>query len=160
MKDSEEIPKEFLSSIYESVANHNIVLHTPLTMAQHPQQQQRRGGRNNNQGNQHNTHTSKSVTKGVKPAQELLRGMAVHEYPFWVCQDESEMPLKYVKIAFHARWYHFHSIVNTVLDSPQIDLPIRLACLILLRYTIGCSIFLDMSVEREAFVSQLGELLR
>jgi len=158
VEDSEEIPKEFLSGIYESIANHEIALHTLLSAAQQPQQEQRRGGRNNDQGNQHNVHTSKSVTKGVKPAQELLRGMAVHEYPFWVCRDESEMPLEYVKIAFRATWHHFHSIVNTVLDSPQTDPPIRLACLILLRYTIGCSIFLDMSVEREAFVSQLARL--
>ena len=81
------------------------------------------------------------------------------KYSCWLCWDKTEMSLECAKVMFCARWYCFDNIDNTVLNSWIKYPPIRLDCLIWLQYIIGCFIFLGISMEQEALVTQLGELL-
>jgi len=105
----------------------------------------------------------KSLIRNVKPAQELLRGLAVHDHPFLSVSDYKEdhggqMLKDLVRAAFSVTWHHFHGTINATLDTAHLDPDGLVLCLDVLRYALSLAICLDMSIERSAFVTQLARI--
>ena len=106
----------------------------------------------------------KSLIKSVKPAQELLRGLAVHEYPYLTIDSvnhregitqDYHFPEDLVRAAVGSTWHHFHGIINTTLDTAHLDPKGLESCLDVLKYSLCATICLGMSIERKAFATQL-----
>jgi len=79
----------------------------------------------------------------------------VHQF---LVLKNTKLPAELVKISFHLTWHHYYCIIHAVLESFQTDSSIQLACLNSLRYSIASSKFLNLKIERDAFIAQLGEL--
>lgn len=103
------------------------------------------------------------IYRNSKVAQELLRGLAVHEHPYLTFKNyrkkmkakRSSIPGPLVSSAFSSVWHHFHSVINSVLQSAHLNPKGLENCLDVLKYSLCASICLDAIVERNAFAVQL-----
>mmetsp|Transcript_2723 Transcript_2723/g.4095 ORF Transcript_2723/g.4095 Transcript_2723/m.4095 type:complete len:407 (+) Transcript_2723:1-1221(+) len=170
--NSEDLSREYLSQIYDSIA------HNPIAIYHSPANSSFLEGTSGKktikfcsgefghiiQGNTDLAAIIKHVIKSVKPCQELLRGLAAHEHPYLTIKnsrrnkDKSRkhmVPEELVRSAFCSLWHHFHGTINTALDSAHLDPKGLENCLDVLMYTLCTTICLDLTVERNAFTSQL-----
>uniref|UniRef100_A0A7S3VDI2 Uncharacterized protein n=1 Tax=Chaetoceros debilis TaxID=122233 RepID=A0A7S3VDI2_9STRA len=169
--NSEDLSRDYLSQIYDSIANNPIAIYSP------PENSSLAGisGRKTIkfssgefghiiQGNIDLAAMIKHVIKSVKPCQELLRGLASHEHPYLTIKNTHRnkkktrkhlVPEDLVRSAFSSLWHHFHGTVNSALDSAHLDPKGLENCLDVLMYTLCTTICLDLTVERNAFASQL-----
>lgn len=163
-EDCKNLTKVYVYSIYDSIAAYPIELHNIK-------------GLNNNISTEelnYNTTLStdwfairsnsdqnsvKTFIANVKPALELLRGLAIHEQTFVTARDdESALSCDFLRRVFKSLWHHFYGIINATLDAVQLDPQSIGSCLSVLRYAILTTIYLDMSVERNAFITQLARI--
>jgi len=59
---------------------------------------------------------------------------------------------------FKSLWHYFYGIVNATLDAVQLDPQSIGSCLSVLKYAINTTIYLDMGLERNAFITQLARI--
>lgn len=173
--NSEDLSRDYLSAVYDSIEAHPIAIYHPM-----PTDDIRRGRQNKLHSSRHVGHNTlsdgdlnsmiKSLMRSVKPAQELLRGLAVHEHTFLNIEHYGDydvkagpfgtalVPKDLVRSAVNATWHHFHGIVNTTLDIAHLDPRGMEFCLDVLKYSLCTTIFLGMTMERSAFVTQLARV--
>lgn len=110
----------------------------------------------------------KAMLKNVKTSEELLRGLAVHEYSFYTVKDFSKS-MSYVdsqddalsdlvQIALSTTWYHFHGLIQGSLNNADFDPQALCWSLDILKHAICATILLDMQLERKAFLTQLARV--
>lgn len=169
--NSENLSKEYLSAIYDSIAANPIAIYRSN---ENPSFQEGASGlktikfSNNEyghiiQGNMDLAGMLKHLNKNVKLSEELLRGLASHEHPYLTLRNREKskksrkhvVPEELVRSAFCSTWHHFHGIINSVLDSAHLDPKGLENCLDVLMYSLCATICLDLTVERNAFASQL-----
>lgn len=172
VNNSEDISREYLSQIYDSIAQNPIAIYRPpqsssfLDGALAKKTIKFSSGEFGHiiQGNIDLAGMIKHVIKSVKPCQELLRGLAAHEHPYLTIKNSRKnnkksrkhlVPEELVRSAFCSLWYHFHGTINTALDAAHLDPKGLENCLDVLMYTLCTTICLDLTVERNAFTSQL-----
>jgi hypothetical protein len=103
--------------------------------------------------------------KHAKMSEELLRGVSVHEHPFYTVEDYS----RYIGYEGHqdaladvarsivsTTWHHFHGLIHSVLDAAHLDPRGMEMSVDLLQYALCTTICLNMTMERAAFVTQLA----
>ena len=169
--NSEDLSKDYLSTIYDSIAANPIAIYRSN---ENPSFQEGTSGKktikfsSNEYGHiiQGNTDLAgmlKDLHKNVKLSQELLRGLASHEHPYLTLRNRKYLrksrrhmvPEDLVRSAFCSTWHHFHGIINSALDSAHLDPKGLENCLDVLMYSLCATICLDLTVERNAFTSQL-----
>ena len=168
LRDAEEtknVSKLYIESIYDSIAAYPIELHEPQGRESFISAQ---GVKLDSTvhatdwfatGSNSEQNTTRAFTANVKPALELLRGLAIHEQAFVTARDdESALSCEFLTHIFKTLWHHFYGIINATLDAVQLDPRSIGSCLTLLKYVIQTTIFLDMSVERNAFITQLARI--
>jgi len=153
---SETFSREFLSDIYDSIASYPIVIYHPM-----------RNMNDFSDKNDDNTNTfSDMITfllNSVKSSQELLRGLSVHEHPYLTIRPHhmkrrnktKSLTYNLVRMMFSSTWHHFHGVINTVIDSAHLEPKGMIHCLALLKYSLCLTICLDLTIERNAFITQL-----
>lgn len=171
VNNSEDLSKDYLSTIYDSIAANPIAIYRTN---ENPNFHEGTYGKktirfsSNEYGHiiQGNTDLAgmlKHLNKNVKICQELLRGLASHEHPYLTLRNRKNVkksrknmvPEELVKSAFCSTWHHFHGTINSALDSAHLDPKGLENCLDVLMYSLCATICLDLSVERNAFTSQL-----
>lgn len=170
--NSEDLSREYLSEIYDSIAQNPIAIYRPPENSSFSDCALGRrtikfsSGEFGHivQGNMDLAGMIKHVIKSVKPCQELLRGLASHEHPYLTLRNRRGskkksrkhlVPEELVRSAFCSLWHHFHGIINSVLDAAHLDPKGLENCLDVLMYSLCTTICLDLTVERNAFTSQL-----
>ena len=168
--NSEDLSKDYLSAIYDSIAANPIAIYRSNETS-YPE------GTNGKktikftsneyghiiQGNIDLAGMLKHINKNVKLCQELLRGLASHEHPYLSLRNRKNskksrkhiVPEELVRSAFCSTWHHFHGTINSALDSAHLDPKGLENCLDVLMYSLCATICLDLTVERNAFASQL-----
>ena len=148
--NSEDIPREYLSQIYDSIEANPIAINEPAKLSK---------GKSKDIND-----LIESLVQSVKPSQELLRGLAVHDHRYLAMSKykgfrrrmgRSAIPEDLVRGIFGATWHHFHSVINTVLYSAHLDPKGLENCLDVLKSTLCATICLDLTTERNAFTTQL-----
>ena len=110
----------------------------------------------------------KAMLKNVKKSEELLRGIAVHEYSLYTVNDYSNS-MDYdtgddvalsdlVHSALSTMWHHFHGLIQGALNNSNLDPQSLFLSLDVLKYAVCATILLDMQVERTAFLIQLARI--
>lgn len=169
--NSEDLSKEYLSAIYDSIAANPIAIYRSND---NPTFQDGANGSKTIkfasseyghviQGNTDLAGMLKHFFKNVKICEELLRGLASHEHPYLSLRNRTDtkksrnhmVPEDLVRSAFGSAWHHFHGTINSALDSAHLDPKGLENCLDVLMYSLCATICLDLSVERNAFASQL-----
>ena len=183
VESSEDLSRDYLSAIYDSIEFHAIEIHvTPnargtLSIRSGSTEKSRysssfaasRAIEAGDEGpNEDLTTMIKAIIGNVKPAQELLRGVAVHRHPFLTIADYDYgrtdvtnnliIPRELVCTAVGVTWHHFHLIINNTLDTAHLDSKGLESCLDVLKYALCATICLDMPTERAAFVTQLARV--
>jgi len=170
--NSEDLSRDYLSQIYDSIAQNPIAIYRP------PENSTFFDGVSAKKtikfssgefghiiiGNMDLAGMIKHFIKSVKPSQELLRGLAAHEHPYLTIKNSRKntkksrkhlVPEELVRSAFCSLWHHFHGVINTALDAAHLDPKGLENCLDVLMYTLCTTVCLDLTVERNAFTSQL-----
>ena len=97
--------------------------------------------------------------KSVKPAQELLRTVAVHHtVGDWHDGETSMQDL--TSQVFGANWHHIHGAINAAIDNAHLDISGLDCCIDVLEHSLCTASYLDMKVERSAFSKLLGRVNR
>lgn len=155
--NTKNLTKEYLTEIYDSIENQAIALHGSPT-------QERKAFSSSPSDwftTSYNTNFNSmgSFLKNVKPALELLRGLSVHEHTFLKArEDKTVLSGAFLHLMFKSIWHHFYGIVNASLDAIQLDPQSIGSCLSILKFAICTTIFLDMGMERTAFITQLARI--
>ena len=148
--NSSDLSKDYLSKIYDSIASQVI------EMEFDPKSRQDEQGTEG--GGDSSRVSYKGLSKGVKSAGELLRGMALFDHHYSLvgidCMISNELISSTVEACFH----HFHGIIAAILDASEFDLQSVLATLDILKNSLCTSVFLDMKIERQAFATQLARV--
>jgi hypothetical protein len=160
--------RDHLSKIYDSIEAHPIELHDSLRHNRSGRSALtlRYGGEVHLNFDCFSSDLSDVISdlyKNVKVAQELLRGLAVHEHSYQTLRSyrkkvktkRNSIPSRLVTKAFAVVWHHFHSVINSVLDSAHLNPKGLENCLDVLKYSLCASICLNSLVERNAFAVQL-----
>mmetsp|Transcript_4124 Transcript_4124/g.8586 ORF Transcript_4124/g.8586 Transcript_4124/m.8586 type:complete len:2013 (+) Transcript_4124:605-6643(+) len=146
------IPEEYLTKIYDSIearpiqVDFTFVLDSslpPSTDSFSPV-------------SSHRTLTANEIKRGVKPVQELLRSLALTDHTFLTVGKDVMLSKNIIRLVVEKTWHHFYGIINSILDSPQTDMPTVLSSLDVLCYALRTTIFLGMDTERIAFTTQLA----
>jgi hypothetical protein len=169
--NSEDLSKEYLSTIYDSIAANPIAIYrtnenTSFLEGSHGEKTIKFSSNEFGhiiQGNIDLAGMMKHLIKNVKLSQELLRGLASHEHPYLTLRNRKNtkrtrkhvVPEDLVRSAFCSTWHHFHGTINSALDSAHLDPKGLENCLDVLMYSLCATICLDLTVERNAFASQL-----
>jgi len=168
--NSEDLSRDYLSDIYDSIAANPIAIYRPPESAAGEISYGTKTIRFSSgeyghiiQGNMDLSGMLKHLIKSVKPSQELLRGLAAHEHPYLTIRNrrnkkkrkKDTVPEELIRSAFGSSWHHFHGIINSALDSAHLDPKGLENCLDVLMYALCATICLDLKVERSAFASQL-----
>jgi len=170
--NSEDLSREYLSQIYDSIADNPIAIYRPpdnsslLDSALGKKTITFSSGEFGHiiQGNIDLAGMIKHIIKSAKPCQELLRGLSSHEHPYLTIKNSRKnrkksrkhlVPEELVRSAFCSLWHHFHGTINSALDAAHLDPKGLENCLDVLMYALCTTICLDLTVERNAFTSQL-----
>lgn len=145
----EEIPKEYLSKVYDSIETSPIVLDTESS--QDPSRA---------------NSDIQDMLSNVRSADTLLRGLAVHDFHFATVDDfgdgldyNSEDALADLTRCCVAKtWHQWHGVINTGLEMAHLDPTGMGPSLDILLYALTLTVVLDMPTERAAFLSQVGRL--
>jgi len=173
VNNSEEFSRDYLSTIYDSIEAHPIVIYHQLNDSRHGKTAAKDSvyisgvAPVSSDGNDL-TAMIKSLIRSVKPSQELLRGLAIHEHPFHDISSyehgkasgdsRSVVPKDLVWTALRYTWHHFLSIVNSTLETAHLDPKGLESCLDVLKYSICATICLNMTMESSAFITQLSRV--
>lgn len=183
VESSEDLSRDYLSAIYDSIESHAIEIYVApngrgassirsgsTEKSRYSSSAAPSRGRTDNDGADEDLTTMiKALVGNVKPAQELLRGVAVQRHPFLTIADydygQEEgaanspiIPRELVRNAVGVTWHHFHLIINNTLDTAHLDSKGLESCLDVLKYALCATICLDMPTERAAFITQLARV--
>jgi len=100
----------------------------------------------------------KKLNKGVKQAEELLRGLAFYHNSYNVVGKDTMLSTELIKYTVEATWFHFHGIINFFVESTQMDLIAVLSVLDTLKNALSCCVFLHMDIQTLAFANQLARI--
>jgi len=101
--------------------------------------------------------------KSVKPAQELLRTVAVRHDSFTTVDDQLDDETSLQDLTcqmFSANWHHIHGAINATIDNAHLDLAGLDCCIDVLEFSLVAASYLGMTVERSAFSKLLGRVNR
>ncbi|GMI10781.1 hypothetical protein TrVE_jg12891 [Triparma verrucosa] len=153
-----DLSKDYLSNTYDSIAARPIEMNFQAPKA-----------RNNSAADDpsavpaaalDNGRVSyKGLSKGVKHAGELLRGMSLYDHAFIHIGVDTLLTQELVRFTVEATWHHYHGIIAAILDAATgFDVQSVLATLDILKYAMSTAIFLDMKMERTAFATQMAKI--
>ncbi|CAM9611472.1 unnamed protein product, partial [Hapterophycus canaliculatus] len=99
----------------------------------------------------------RELSKAALGGEELLRALAMFGHRFSLVGVDTGLSVDLVKLMFQTVSTLIHQLVDSVLDRPgqQPDVESVLACIDIVRYALGCSIFLGMPMEKAVFAKQL-----
>lgn len=162
--NNEDISREYLSEVYDSIDANSISLHMTDGISAH-----------GSLASSYHDETSKeklgldvALTEALhnaKMSEELLRGVSVHDHPFYTVEDfggqlgyagQHEALADVVRSVVATTWHHFHGLIHAVLDAAHLDPRGMEMSLDLLQYALVTTICLDMTMERTAFMTQLA----
>eukprot|EP01038_Epipyxis_sp_PR26KG_P012843 gene12843-17217_t len=92
----------------------------------------------------------------IRDSEDLLRSLAPFTFRFQLTGVDTKISLDLVSYMYETVWYHFHAIVESLLNDPNSDMNVKIVSLDILRYSLTSAIFLNLKVERMTF----SELLR
>ena len=162
--EAKNVSKSYLSEIYDSIQSYPIELHghKSKNSTNSPSSQYKDAIPSSDwftASSNLNVNTVFAFMSNVNPALELLRGLALHEHEFLTARDHSSaLSCEFLYHVFKSLWHHFYGVVNATLDAVQLDPQSIGSCVSVLRYAICTAIYLDMELERNAFVTQLARI--
>jgi hypothetical protein len=150
-EQGENISKEYLSSVYESINKSPIAMHADST--------ERRAG----------SSMLQDILNNVRSADTLLRGLAVHDLQFATIDDYvNRLPVDSCNVStaladltrscVATTWQEWYGVINTGLETAHLDPTGMEPSVDILLYALSLTVCLEMPIERSAFLSQLGRL--
>jgi hypothetical protein len=148
-EQGEDISKEYLIKIFESIESNPIALDTDSSLSSELRP----------------THIQ-DMLNNVRNADTLLRGLAVHDFQFATIEDfrdgldykPEEALADLTRCCVAKTWHQWHGVINTCLETAHLD-PLGMGpSLDILLFALTLTVCLDMPTERAAFLSQLGRL--
>lgn len=160
----ESISREYLSEVYDSIEALPISLH----MTDGPSAHDSLDSSFRDESSEEKLGLDVALTEALqnaKMSEELLRGVSVHEHPFYTIEDfsrqlgyegQNDALADVVRSVVATTWHHFHGLIHAVLDAAHLDPRGMELSLDLLQYALCTTICLDMTMERMAFMTQLA----
>ncbi len=155
----EEIARDYLSSIFDSVEANPIILVDDVEPCGNFRLSAIRGV-------QHYDVITllTAMLNSVKTSDALLRGLSVHEHEFFEVKDfsnsfeygENDALADLTRCFVATTWHHFHGVINAALETAHLDPEGMESCIEVLGYALCVTIALDMKMERVAFLNQLA----
>ncbi|GMI09374.1 hypothetical protein TrLO_g6817 [Triparma laevis f. longispina] len=153
-----DLSKDYLSNTYDSIAAKPIEMNFQAPKARNNSVAE--GGVALASADLDRSRVSyKALSKGVKHAGELLRGMSLYDHAFVQIGVDTLLTQELVRFTVEATWHHYHGIIAAILDAATgFDVQSVLATLDILKYAMSTAIFLDMKMERTAFATQMAKI--
>jgi len=149
-QQGENIPKDYLHQLYDSIQRHPIVLDDmqELDLAVDAKRD------------------LADILNNAQGADSLLRGLAVHDFHFLSIEELAassncsvEASTKELAQSVTEKTWHFwHSVISSCLETAHLDLQGMESCTEILLYALSIAVSLELPTEREALLSQLGRL--
>lgn len=144
---NETLGKDYLSDIYDSILAKPIAMHDEAGSISGVSQSDR----------------IEDMLKSIRGSDSLLRGLAVHDFQFATIEDFTNALSYTAKDALSdltcscvsKTWYHWHGVINTCLETAHLDPQGMEPAIDILLFALAVTTCLQMTVERNAFVSQL-----
>lgn len=158
---SEELPKEYIISIYNSIEAVPMILCAPngsslfsaakLAIKGSPSLEKHASGCNK--------ELSKVTSKSIKYSLEMLRAMSLEESSFALYGEDFDLSLNLIHRMLNTLWFHFHGTVNALLTARKPSRTVLAQCLDIVHSVISCSVQLNLKeVWQMAFVRQLAQI--
>lgn len=159
--DGNDIDKEYLSRIYDNIAAQAIelVVKTPASKA----------SEDSSSVSNPQFYTAHGVSPEVRVAEEkkfvremcsslrdsedLLRSLSPFTFQF----VDTKISMDLVSFMYESVWFHFHAVAEALLGAEHTDMFVKIAALDILSYSLTCSIFLDLKVERMTLAGLLND---
>jgi PH domain/Sec7 domain len=153
IEQGEDIPRDYLSGIYDSIEN------SPIVMSDDEFSRSTISAEDQHKNLQ-------DMLNNTRSAESLLRGLAVHDFRFATIEDLAEnlkltpreALAKLTRSLVSETWHQWHSVISTCLETAHLDLQGMEPCVDILLYALSITVCLDMPTERTAFLGQLGRL--
>ena len=150
-QDGDEISKEYLHSVYDSILARPIAIDNSIV------------------GAKEDVHSRESVDNFLnneRVADSLLRGLAVHRLDFATVDDykrcmayaRHDALYDLVRSCVASTWHQWYALVNTGLDIVHLEPQGFDSLLNILLYAMAVCICLELTTELSAFLDQLGRL--
>lgn len=158
-----ELDKEYISGIYDSVASNPIQLFeghvSPVTEVAHIIAFSDITECNLGE-------KLKLMTKNVKKSEELLRGLAVHNFRFYTMEDYArhkscatkDTLCDVSKRVFVSTWHYFHNLIKATIKNAQLDPEALVLSLDLLSSSLCTALCLEMKKEFNSFLHLLARV--
>jgi hypothetical protein len=151
VEQGEDIPRQYLSDIYDSIEMHPIVLEESSQVPS---------------GTEDRHAIIQEMLNGVRASNSLLQSLSVHDFRYTTVKDVANarshshhIALKEVaRDVVSKTWHHWHSVISTCLETAHLDLQGMESCVDILLYALATTVCLNMEVEKAAFLTQLGRL--
>lgn len=151
-QNGEDIPRDYLSSIFDSIEAQPIALNDESLFDTSPTE-----GRHKD---------LQDMLNNVRIVDSLLRGLAIHDFKFATIKDYvtsieftgQDKLLDLTRSCVTKTWHQWHGVINTGLETAHLDPQGMEPSVEILLYALTITICLDMPTERAAFLSQLGRL--
>ena len=142
-----KVSKEYLNSLYESIEKHPIILEEE-SLKEDGQRE------------------LSDILDNIQSAESLLRGLAVHDFRFATLEDVAQASQTspevssrdIIRKAAEKTWHHWHSVINTCLETAHLDLQAMESCADILLYALSTAVCLNMTSQKSAFLGLLGRL--
>lgn len=158
--DGNDIDKEYLSRIYDNIAAQAIelVVKTPASKAaddsaavSNPQYYTAAGVSHEMRAVEEKKFV-REMCSSLRDSEDLLRSLS----PFTFMFVETKISMDLVSFMYESVWFHFHAIAEALLSAASTDMFVKIAALDILSYSLTCSIFLDLKVERMTLAGLLN----
>ncbi|KAL3674688.1 hypothetical protein V7S43_000628 [Phytophthora oleae] len=144
-----DLPKRFLEEIYEDIA------HNPMHIKGSRAIPKASREASVTAADLENEKFRGGIAKAVAQSEELMKDLSHAYNTFQFVGVDTPISPELIKILFERVWFSLLTLSTTILCDNQSDLSTRMQCLDLLRFCISTCLFLNMSVERQAFCGLL-----
>ncbi|KAL7687226.1 putative Sec7 domain, pleckstrin domain, PH-like domain superfamily, MABP domain-containing protein [Plasmopara halstedii] len=150
--NGKDLPKRFLEGIYDDIANNPMHIKGSRITSH--------ASRENgfSVADLENERFFGGIAKAVAQSEELMKDLSHTYNTFQFVGVDTPISPDLIKILFERVWFSLLTLSTTILCDSQSDLSARMQCLDLLRYCISTCLFLNMTVERQAFCGLLRKV--
>lgn len=95
------------------------------------------------------------VCTTIRDAEDLLRSLSSFTFRFYDTNVDIKISLDMVSYMYETVWFHFHAIIESILQADDAEINVKFLALDILCYSLTSAIFLDLKQERLTFAHLL-----
>lgn len=175
----QDVPRDYLYTIYDTIAQNPLeltvkssntanddllpdmktmsndilagVLRNPHTPNAHPALASTNGTVSNELRIVEERKFIREVCTTTRDSEDLLRSLSVFTHRFSCTNIDVKISLNLVSFMYETVWFHFHAIIESILQTDDTEISIKFLALDILCYSLTSAIFLDLKQERLTF---------